>query len=74
MLSAVKEIADKRPDEKEEHMATYFYLKACNLLFEEGILSEKPITSMSSLQNMEDGFAYFKNWKKEVAALKGGIC
>ena len=55
-------------------MATYFYLKACNLLFEEGILSEKPITSMSSLQNMEDGFAYFKNWKKEVAALNGGIC
>ncbi len=57
-------------------MATYFYLKACNLLFEEGILSEKPITSMSSpvLKNMEDGFAYFKNWKKEVAALNGGIC
>ena len=44
MLSAIKEIADSRPDERQEHMATYAYLKACNLIFEEGILSEKCIT------------------------------
>ena len=58
MLSAIKEIAENRPDEQKEHMATYTYLKACNLLFEKGILSEKQVTSLSSptLVNMRDGY------------------
>ena len=61
MLSVIKEIAENRPDEKKEHMETYKFLKACNLLFEEGILSEKPITSLSSpiLVNMRDGYGQF---------------
>ena len=75
MLSAIKDIADARPDEREEHMATYMYLKACNLLFEEGILSEKPISSLSSpvLKNIEDGFTYFSEWRKKVSSFKGGV-
>ena len=48
MLSAIKDLADSRPDEEKEYMATFGYLKACNLLFEEGILSEKRINSLSS--------------------------
>lgn len=77
MLSAIKELADKNEDEKAEHMATFRYLKACNLLFEEGILSKTPISSISSplQKNMKDGFTYFMKWKEDVASLKGGkIC
>lgn len=74
MLSAIKELADRNEDEKVEHMATLYYLTACNLLFEEGILSKTPISSISSplLKNMKDGFTYFMQWKKDVASLKEG--
>jgi hypothetical protein len=69
MLLAIKTLADRRPDEKAEHMATYDFLKACNLLFEEGILSEKPIKSMSSslLENMKNGFVYFCDWREKLS-------
>lgn len=75
MLAAVKEVACSRPDEEREHMQTYLYLKACNLLFEEGILSKTPITSSTSplLKNMEDGFKFFSDWRQEVANTKGGL-
>ncbi len=51
MLTAIEEIADTREDEKGKQMATYNYLKACNLLFEEGILSEEPITSIAQINS-----------------------
>lgn len=72
MLSAIKEIAKNRPDEQKEHMATYMFLKACNSLFEEGILSEKPITSTTSpiLVNMRNGYNYFLEWRKYVVRTK----
>lgn len=74
MLSAIKELANRNEEEKEEHMATLYYLRACNLLFEEGILSKTPISSASSplLTNMNDGFTYFMQWKEDIANLKGG--
>ena len=75
MLSAIKEIADGRLEEQKEHMATHGYLKACNLMFQEGILSEKKITSLSSpiLSNIKAGFMYFSNWREKVSISKGGI-
>lgn len=76
MLSAIKEIAENRLDEQKKHMETYKFLRACNLLFEEGILSEKPIMSLSSptLVNMRDGYGHFTEWRKKVSELKPGIC
>lgn len=75
MLSAIKELAEKRPDEAKEHMATYMYLRACNLLFEEGILSEKQVSSDKSpiLVNMQDGFNYFEEWRKYITTIKTGL-
>lgn len=73
MLSAILALAENREDEPE-HMAVFHYLKACNLLFEEGILSKTPVSSVSSppLKKMKDGFAYFVKWKEDVSALEGG--
>lgn len=75
MLSAIKELAESRPEEKKEHMATYMYLKACSLLFEEGILSEKQVLSTSSpvLVNMRDGYQYFSDWKTSISFLMPGM-
>ena len=75
MLSAIKEIAESRPDEQKEHMATYMYLKACNLLFEKGILSDKPITSATSpiLINVRDGFTHFSEWRRYISRIKPGL-
>lgn len=75
MLSAIKEIAESRPDECKAHMTTYTYLKAVNLMFEEGILSEKAVTTVSSpqLMNMKDGFKYFSEWKTNLITKMPGI-
>ena len=68
MLSAIQELADGRPDEREEHLATLEYLTALNLLFEQGILSNDRVNSLSShvLVNMEKGFTYFSEWRRKV--------
>ena len=48
MLDAIQEIAERRSDEEKEHMAVLQYFQACNLLFENGTLSHKPIDDISS--------------------------
>lgn len=74
MLSAVKEIANSRPDEERVHLATYNYVKALNFIFEEGILSSQPVSSVSSpvLLNMKEGYSYFSEWKQKVSLTKPG--
>ncbi len=63
MLQAIEEIAQNRPDEKEEHMAVLEYLRACSVLFENETLSHQPIKLVSSsvLKNTEKGFSYFND-------------
>ena len=75
MLSAIKELANNRPDEQREHLAVLEYLQACNLIFEEGILSEKGIHSLSSppLLNMKKGYTHFVDWKEKLSLSKGGM-
>ena len=70
MLTAIQEIADYRSDEEKEHLAALAYLKACNLLFENGTLSHTPIYNMSSetLKNLRKGFDFFKHWKDSFSA------
>ena len=66
MLDAIQEIAERRPDEEKEHMAVLQYLQACNLLFENGTLSHKPIDddiSSETYKNIREGFQFFQNWK-----------
>ncbi len=48
--------------------ATAEYLEACNLLFEQGILSHSTINVVKDgvLQNMEKGYKYFKEWYQEL--------
>ena len=70
MISAVRELAENRLDEQKEHLAVLKYLEACNLMFENGILSHTPIVCVSSavLTNMEKGFKYFCDWKDTLSA------
>uniref|UniRef100_A0A1X7V628 Transposable element P transposase-like RNase H domain-containing protein n=1 Tax=Amphimedon queenslandica TaxID=400682 RepID=A0A1X7V628_AMPQE len=65
MLDAIQALADARPDEMKEHLATLEYLKACNKLFEDGILSHQKVDQLSSkvLKNIDEGYAFFKKWK-----------
>lgn len=51
--------------QQKEHLAVHEYLKACNSIFENGILSHTPIECSSSpvLKNIEVGYKYFNDWK-----------
>ena len=70
MISAVKHLAEKQLDLRNEHLQVVKYLEACNMLFENGILSHTPILSASStaITNMENGFKYFCEWKDNLSA------
>uniref|UniRef100_A0A1X7U9J2 Uncharacterized protein n=1 Tax=Amphimedon queenslandica TaxID=400682 RepID=A0A1X7U9J2_AMPQE len=65
MLDAVQALADARPNKMKEHLATLEYLKACNKLFENGILSHKKVDQLSLkvLKNLNEGYAFLKKWK-----------
>ena len=58
------------PVDAAEVMATHTYLRACHKLFEQGFLSHEKIESMDShvLQNIQEGFSYFKSWCGELKA------
>lgn len=68
MISAIREIAVKKDTSKEAHTLTANYLKACSMIFENGILSHEKITSMSStsIANMTEGMKWFHKWKEEL--------
>ena len=61
-------MAEKKEELRETHLLTAEYLQACNLLFENGILSHEKITSVSSkaLLNMAEGMKWFIKWKEEL--------
>jgi len=49
-------------------MSTIQFLKACNKIFERGILAKKGFVKDSSsplIKSMEDGFSYFIKWLDE---------
>ena len=68
MIAAIREMAEKKEELRETHLLTAEYLQACNLLFENEILSHEKITSVSSkaLLNMAEGMKWFMKWKEEL--------
>ena len=77
MLAATKKMATYRDEvTKESHLETANYLDACNKLFENGILSHQIIDSLGSpvLQNMKQGFGYFKDWHQQLSDSDTGTC
>ena len=53
--------------------ATKNYLKACNALFEEGLLKKTPVTGAESepIKNIKKGFTFFEEWLDDI--LEQGI-
>ena len=68
MIATIREMAEKKEELRETHLLTAEYLQACNLLFENGILSHEKITPVSSkaLLNMAEGMKWFMKWKEEL--------
>ena len=58
MIAAIKDLAGP----SEEQVASY--LEACNLIFEEGLLSQRRINNLQSpvLANIRRGMEFFEGW------------
>ena len=56
------------PNDAPEVSETLAYLKACNLLFEQGFLSHDRIRSMDcdTMKNINKGFEYFSGWLNSI--------
>ncbi len=76
MLAAIREISQKIPVEYNTHTLVAEYLEACNLIFENGILSHEIISrsQSSSLDNMHKGMRWFFEWKEELRLQDAGTC
>lgn len=68
MLDAIRQLADSRPEERQERLAVFHYLNACSLLFQNGILSHESADKCTSraLQNIRNGYNFFKVWKDSI--------
>ena len=68
MIATIREMAEKMEELRATYSMTAEYLQACNLLFENGILSHEKIGSISSkpLINMAEGMKWFIKWKEEL--------
>ena len=74
MLAAIREMAEKKDEcTKQTHVCTAEYLEACNLIFENGILSHEMICSPNSkaLVNISEGMKWFLKWKEELQKQPG---
>ena len=67
MLAAIREMVEKKDEfTQQSHVCTAEYLEACNLIFENGILSHEMICSLKSksLVNISEGMKWFFKWKE----------
>ena len=74
MLAAIREMAEKKDEcTKQTHVCTAEYLEACNLIFENGILSHEMICSPNSkaLVYISEGMKWFLKWKEELQKQPG---
>ena len=64
MIAAVKDFANEPNEDASACGKTANYLEACNLLFEQGLLSRRRIHNENSpvLRNMRKGIEFFENW------------
>ena len=56
------------PIDASEVSETLAYLKACNMLFEQGFLSHNHIMSMDcdTIKNIDQGYKYFSGWLSSI--------
>ena len=78
VISELEEYVSKSPSPADSVSVqeVVLYLKACNQLFERGILAEKGfIKKMDSplIHNMKKGFKYFAEWANNLIA-EGRYC
>ena len=66
MIASVKDLVSGGSD-VEASTKTAEYLDACNLLFEQGLLSHRRINNKDSpvLANIRKGMAFFEQWCAE---------
>ena len=64
MIAAVKDLANEPNEDASACGKTADYLEACNLLFEQGLLSCRRINNENSpvLGNIRKGMEVFENW------------
>ena len=62
MIAAVKDLAGE--PNQEASIKTAAFLDACNLLFEQGLLSRRRVNSKDSsvLKNIKRGLSFFEEW------------
>ena len=62
MIAAIQDLA--REANQEESEKTAAYLDACNLLFEQGLLSQRRINNKDSpvLVNIKKRMSFFEEW------------
>ena len=78
MLAELQEHASQTPPPSDAQAVTQVvaYLKACNQLFERGILGKGAFiksTDCPILKNMDNGFKFFSDWL-DVELCKGEVC
>ena len=58
------------PSDSFSAQLTLSYLKACNLIFEQGLLSHDKVTSSDCqvIHNIQEGYQFFTNWLDEIYA------
>ena len=63
MIAAVKDLSSNGTD-VEASTKTGEYLDACNLLFEQGLLSYRRVNNKDSsvLKNIKQGMSFFEQW------------
>ena len=66
MIAAVKDLASSASDVGPNQNAVDF-LEACNLLFEQGMLSRRRVNNKNSpvLTNIKKGMAFFEQWCRD---------
>ena len=67
MIATIEEMAAKQLSQHDTNTAKF--LTACNMLFEQGILSHSTIDSMQSkiIKNMDTGYLFFEQWRTSLA-------
>ena len=64
MIAAVKDLAEEPKDSQDSAKLVANYLEACNLIFENGLLSLCRINSLNSpiIHNIKKGMNFFDKW------------
>ncbi|XP_074620735.1 uncharacterized protein LOC141879363 [Acropora palmata] len=64
MIAAVKDLSEEPTGNQDSAKVVANYLEACNLIFENGLLSRRRINSLNSpvIHNIKKGMDFFEKW------------